>query len=188
MTTASSQRASGRNATWTLGSMRHSGGSDRDGANATPVVSVAIYAHWAKDMVAKPPMSHLGDLTASPAGGFAGIVFSDSGHSYLPPGWNGVSYDANVSAGPDLPNWPSASLTASCEISAAVYINLDNPIRTVTADIVVHEMGHALGMGSHFAGFGDGPAINADFWDALGTLYGAPAGTNAAAVAVVRVN
>jgi len=128
------------------------------------------------------------NLTASPAGGFAGIVFSDSGHSYLPPGWNGVSYDANVSAGPDLPNWPSASLTAGCEISAAVYVNLDNPIRTVNADIVVHEFGHALGLGSHFAGFGDGPAINADFWDALGTLYGAPAGTNAAAVAVVRVN
>lgn len=130
------------------------------------------------------------NLTTTPGGGFVGIVFSDSGHSYVPFGQIGsASYQANVSAGPDLPNFPSPTLNGSCEISTALYINLDNSVFTVTnPDIVVHEFGHALGLGSHFTDFGNGAAISADFWDVLGTLYGVPAGTSAATVPVVRVN
>lgn len=131
------------------------------------------------------------NLSTAPSGGFVGIIFSDAGQSYIPPGQTPVSgstYEANVSAGPNLGNWPSAVLDANCAISTALYINLDNSSFTAGADVTVHEFGHALGLGEHFSGFGNGAAISKDFWDVLATLYGTNAGTTASTVTVVRVN
>ena len=45
-------------------------------------------------------------------------------------------------------------------------------------EIVIHEFGHALGLGSHFKGFGDGPAISPTFWSVLNCLYDLPLGTD----------
>lgn len=131
------------------------------------------------------------NLSTAPGGGFVGIVFSDAGQSYIPPGQTPVSgstYEANVSAGPNLGNWPSAVLDANCAISTALYINLDNSTFTAGADVTVHEFGHALGLGEHFSGFGNGAAISKDFWDVLATLYGTNAGTTGSTVTVTRAN
>lgn len=50
---------------------------------------------------------------------------------------------------------------------------------------MVHEFGHALGLATHFAGFGnDGPETA--FWDVLSTLYANPVSTPAASLVVKR--
>lgn len=107
-----------------------------------------------------------------------GLILSKT-TAYLPAGANPQNYCANVSAGPFLGNYPYPQefLLNTGEISTVLYINLDNPQCIASADIVIHEFGHALGLGSHFQGFGDGPAINNDFWVVLATLYGNPIGT-----------
>lgn len=38
-------------------------------------------------------------------------------------------------------------------------------------EVAIHEFGHALGMLTHFEGFGDGSAISPLFWRTLRTLY-----------------
>lgn len=116
-----------------------------------------------------------------------GIVFRQ-GTSYLPAGANPQSYCANVSNAPFSGGWPANSVRTPGELSAKLYVNLDNPQCTASADIVVHELGHALGLGAHFSGFGNGPAISTDFWSVLLTLYANAPGTAKAAVVVKQSN
>lgn len=136
-----------------------------------------------------------------------GIVVSQ-GTSYIPPGAVAGSYCANVSGfKTGFPNGgqPPGLLSAPGEIaksgttvvnagppastSTKLYINLDNPQCTATVAIVIHEFGHALGLGSHFAGFGfdDGSDNQQDFYDVLATLYSVPAGTAKASITAVRL-
>ncbi|MCW5234993.1 hypothetical protein D5047_01045 [Verminephrobacter eiseniae] len=55
-----------------------------------------------------------------------GIVFRQ-GTSCLPAGANPQAYCANVSRVPNDGSWPSTFLFAPGEISARLYVNLDNP-------------------------------------------------------------
>lgn len=113
-----------------------------------------------------------------------GIVFRQ-GTSYLPAGANPQAYCANVARAPFDGSWPSTFMFAPGEISARLYVNLDNPQCTASADIVIHEIGHALGMGAHFKGFGDGDGpIGPAFWSVLATLYASPIGTPKASVVI----
>jgi hypothetical protein len=112
-----------------------------------------------------------------------GLIFRQ-GTSYLPAGANPQSYCANVARAPFDGGYPSTFMFAPGEISARLYVNLDNPQCTASADIVIHELGHALGMGAHFAGFGDDDAIGAAFWPVLATLYGNPIGTPKGSVVI----
>ena len=116
-----------------------------------------------------------------------GLVFS-KGTSYLPAGANPQAYCANVARAPYEGGWPSNFLQAPGTISAKLYVNLDNPQCTASGDITIHELGHALGFGAHFAAYGDGDAITADFWPVLATLYGNAAGTAKANVVIKRSN
>jgi hypothetical protein len=116
-----------------------------------------------------------------------GLVFS-KGTSYLPAGANPQAYCANVARAPYEGGWPSNFLQAPGTISAKLYVNLDNPQCTASGDITIHELGHALGFGAHFAAFGDDDAITADFWPVLATLYGNAAGTAKANVVIKRSN
>ena len=112
-----------------------------------------------------------------------GVVFKQ-GTSYLPAGANPQAYCANVSNAPSNGGWPSNFLIAPGEISTRLYVNLDNAQCTANADITIHEIGHAMGLGSHFKGFGDGDIISADFWTVLATLYNNPIGTPKASIAI----
>jgi hypothetical protein len=93
--------------------------------------------------------------------------------SYVPPGFTDYksgNYCANVSTNPKsgnpiVPDWKNNIA------STPVYVNVGNGQCKVTADIVAHEFGHALGLAEHFKGFGIGPAISDDYWDTLATLY-----------------
>lgn len=113
-----------------------------------------------------------------------GIVFRQ-GTSYLPAGANPQAYCANVARAPLDGSWPSTFLFAPGEISARLYVNLDNPQCTASPEIVIHEIGHALGLGAHFKGFGDGDGpIGPAFWSVLATLYASPIGTPKASVVI----
>ena len=63
------------------------------------------------------------------------------------------------------------------EISARLYVNLGSPLcddskkGKADSDIAVHEFAHAMGLGQHFWGFGDGPIISDRFWKVLLQLY-----------------
>lgn len=116
-----------------------------------------------------------------------GIVFRQ-GTSYLPAGANPQAYCANVARAPSDGSWPSTFLFAPGEISARLYVNLDNPQCTASPEIVIHEVGHALGLGAHFKGFGDddGP-IGPAFWPVLATLYANPIGTPKSSVVIRQV-
>ena len=107
------------------------------------------------------------------------------GTSYLPAGANPQAYCANVAGAPNEGGYPLNFMLTPGEISARLYVNLDNPQCTASADVVIHELGHALGLGVHFKGFGDdnGP-IGPAFWPVLATLYANPIGTLKAAVIV----
>lgn len=65
-------------------------------------------------------------------------------------------------------------------INTVLYVHIDAPAcaNPITLDLVVHEFGHALGMGSHFEGFGFGPAVDGNFWNVLYTMYNNASGTN----------
>jgi hypothetical protein len=83
----------------------------------------------------------------------------------------------NVGNAPHSYNYPRNFLKSTGEIDTVFYVNLgsslcdDSKCGSLPSDIAVHEFGHALGLGPHFRGFGEGPIISNDFWDVLITLY-----------------
>lgn len=116
------------------------------------------------------------------SGNYIQISYSTS---YVPPGSTDyASYCANVSTGVGLGNviLPDSQNGIA---SSPVYVNLGNGRCNVTQDIVTHEFAHALGLNSHFSGFGNDGPVSAMF-DALATLYGNPQSTIASNLVVKR--
>lgn len=109
------------------------------------------------------------------------------GTSYVPAGSTSYqNYCANVSTAPSVGNQIQPD-SQNGIASNPVYLNLGNGHCDVTQDIVTHEFGHALGLASHFNGFGgDGPSISTAFWDVLATLYSNPQSTPASSLVVKR--
>ncbi|SDB27728.1 hypothetical protein SAMN03159382_02333 [Pseudomonas sp. NFACC23-1] len=83
----------------------------------------------------------------------------------------------NVGDAPSSYSYPKSFLKNTGEIDTVLYVNLgsqfcdDSKCGNSPSDIAVHEFGHALGLGPHFQGFGEGPIISNDFWDVLVALY-----------------
>ncbi len=107
--------------------------------------------------------------------------------SYVPGGSTDYqSYCANVATGAGLPNVVNATSPSGERNQTVAWVNLGNGRCDVSQDIVTHELGHALGLGTHFEGFGNGPPISRAFWDVLATLYANPVRTLAPALQVRR--
>lgn len=122
--------------------------------------------------------------TVPSSGGYLRVSYLTS---YVPSGSTDYSsYCANVATGAGLPNFVSATAISGERNQTVAWVNLGNGHCDVTQDIVSHEFGHALGLGSHFEGFGNGPAISRAFWDVLATLYANPVRTLAPALVVRR--
>ncbi|MEM1260413.1 MAG: hypothetical protein AAGH81_17950 [Bacteroidota bacterium] len=68
---------------------------------------------------------------------------------------------------------------ATGTIDTVLYVHIGAPTcdNEIDLDLVIHEFGHALGMGAHFEGFGLGPAVDENFWNVLHTIYNNRAGT-----------
>lgn len=109
-------------------------------------------------------------------------VIVSFGTAYIPPEETERfdRFSANVSRGKGLGHRPARGENG--EINGPwLYMNLghDGPGCMLTKQIVIHEFGHALGLGRHFPGFGCGrQIISNDFWDVLATLYGNDCGTS----------
>lgn len=63
------------------------------------------------------------------------------------------------------------------EISGKFYLHLTSNTCNADTDIAIHEFGHVLGMYPHFEGFGIGPPIDNNFWNALYNIYNNDVGT-----------
>lgn len=127
-----------------------------------------------------------------------GLVIS-YGTSHVPGGTsqqdlqNGF-YQGNVSAAPYASGYPTEFLQPDGTISTRLYINLGNSeITDPETLIVVHEFAHALGLGTHFVGFGlddalGSPELNPEMDDlafaALSTIYRNAIGTTSASITV----
>jgi hypothetical protein len=86
----------------------------------------------------------------------------------------------NVSKGPGTAAWDMDAVDAAGSFCKTLSVNIDSRTGHVaTFDQVVHEFGHALGLGDHFDGFGKpdrAPAVDYNFWAALVRLYQLPLG------------
>ncbi|SIR02096.1 hypothetical protein SAMN05880590_110161 [Rhizobium sp. RU35A] len=81
----------------------------------------------------------------------------------------------NVGSAPRSAAWNMDVVAVSGHFQRTLCINIDSPAgHLATFDQVVHEFGHALGLGDHFPGFGEpdgAPAVDDAFWPALVRLY-----------------
>lgn len=107
-----------------------------------------------------------------------GIIVSE-GTALSPNGFITQSTCGHVSASPKTTGYPKDFYDANGNINTRLYVNLSSRKCTASLDIAVHEFGHALGLGSHFFGFGSGDAISPAFWQVLYTLYHNKIGTSA---------
>jgi hypothetical protein len=77
----------------------------------------------------------------------------------------------HVSAGIGTTSFPASFYNSNGNINTVLYVHLSSAGCTATTNIAIHEFGHALGMGPHFAGFGIGDAIDSNFWNVLYNMY-----------------
>ncbi|HLO14505.1 MAG TPA: hypothetical protein VK206_06740 [Anaerolineales bacterium] len=106
-----------------------------------------------------------------------GIIVSEE-TALSPSGFITKSTCGHVSALPTTTNYPKDFYDANGKINTRLYVNLSSKKCTASLEIAVHEFGHALGLGSHFSGFGSGDAISPSFWQVLYTLYHNEIGTS----------
>ena len=94
----------------------------------------------------------------------------------------------NVSRGPNDTAYPANYFDPLTGIiDCVLYINLDSPDCTADVYTVLHEFGHALGLGEHFEGFGIGGehAVGTNIFPVLKTLYAHEPGTSHGSINVV---
>ncbi|TRL36883.1 hypothetical protein [Rhizobium straminoryzae] len=81
----------------------------------------------------------------------------------------------NVSGLGDETGWDDDTVDEQGRFRRPLCVRIDSPAgHRATFDQVVHEFGHALGLGDHFPGFGKpqgAPAVDDAFWAALVRLY-----------------
>jgi hypothetical protein len=106
-----------------------------------------------------------------------------------PPGW----VDTTQSMNPVVPaDWQTAMQSTAFPARPQWYIDIDlsNPNCSPLQPLIVHELGHALGLSEHFDGFGLGNCSGAlcqePFYRVLKTLYANPPGTPFASLSIAR--
>ena len=102
-----------------------------------------------------------------------GVIFT-KGQAAGDPSKPDMVASGNVSGDPVKgPGWPHDIVDANGIISGVLWVNLDSPTgKLATFEVVVHELGHALGLGDHFHDFsGVERAAGFGFWPVLARLY-----------------
>lgn len=97
-----------------------------------------------------------------------------------------VPCSGNVGVAPGHAEWGPETVSSTGHFQRSLCINLDSQKGDIASlDVAVHELGHALGLGDHFDGFGEpdgGPAVDVNFWAALVRLYQLPIGAEYASL------
>jgi hypothetical protein len=105
-----------------------------------------------------------------------GIIISE-GTAVGPRGVVTRSTCGNVSSLPSATDYPENFYNSEGRINTRLYVNISSEKCTASLDIAIHEIGHALGLGKHFSGFGSGNVIAPSFWQVLYILYSNDVGT-----------
>lgn len=92
-----------------------------------------------------------------------------------------------VSAEPGGTAWPAGFHDSEGRILTRLYVHISSSACSADLDVAIHEFGHALGMGEHFPGFGEGPAAGDNFWNVLHNLHANPVGATVAELQIERV-
>jgi hypothetical protein len=92
-----------------------------------------------------------------------------------------------VSAGIGTTSRPQNFYSETGEINTVLYVHLSSSRCTADLPVTIHEFGHALGLGQHFNGFGDGDPINENFWNVLYNLYHNPIGSTESALTITKI-
>lgn len=107
----------------------------------------------------------------------------------------GTAVDANgqvtssacgvVSSAPSVPTISGNIIDANGKMNAKLYVNIGSSACTADLNqIATHEFGHAIGLGSHFTGFGIGDIISGNFWNIVKTIYNNPIGSTVSTINV----
>jgi hypothetical protein len=74
-------------------------------------------------------------------------------------------------------------------INTVLYVHIGSAEcqNEITLNLVIHEVGHALGLGPHFEGFGYGPAVDGNFWNVLYTLYHNPVASDEDSIDIMQI-
>ncbi|WP_139131221.1 hypothetical protein [Pseudomonas sp. ENNP23] len=106
-----------------------------------------------------------------------GIIVS-VGTAFVAPDMRAADAKGNVSSQPNSGAWSLPPTIARGLLDSRLYVNIDGPVSKASLEVVIHEFGHALGMGEHYLGFGDSRhVISPRFWSVLRTLYANEPGT-----------
>lgn len=118
-----------------------------------------------------------------------GIVFS-AGTALGPQNIQGDPFCGHVGGTDGTVDYPEDWYNDQGFIDVALQVNIDNGTGNcrIEEGIVRHEILHALGMGQHFTGFGEGnrPFDNPLLSTVLNMLYNNTAGTDASEVTIVQ--
>jgi hypothetical protein len=94
----------------------------------------------------------------------------------------------HVSESPETTSWPQDFYDANGNINTRLYVNLSSVKCTASVEMAIHEFGHALGLGSHFSGYGSSDIISPAFWQVLYTLYHNGAGTSGEDLQILQID
>jgi hypothetical protein len=92
-----------------------------------------------------------------------------------------------VSEGIGTTGYPPDFLQDSGNINTVLYVHLSSTGCTASSEVSIHEIGHALGLGAHFDGFGNGPPINDNFWNVLYNIYYNPIGATESELVITKI-
>lgn len=141
----------------------------KTGGNAYAIAALdAIEATLGKTIFDRTSIANTPDAAIT-----TGMVVS-IGTATVPPG-------TTITPGQACGEVTGGTTATNGTMSGKMIVNLGGPApcAAINTDLAIHEFGHALGLASHFSGFGLDMELGSHYWDVLKSLYSNPVGSAA---------